>query len=204
MELINVNDDSFCEYGRVIDEIDFTELVSVLATTPLTNEVVYTPACKELEELPIKRYLEEVFWGESPCQIGYCNGFNKKLNALEYHRSSEINIALTDTVLLLGKLSDVKNYTYDTTNVKAFVIPAGKAVEIYATTLHYAPCNVDDRGFRVAVVLPKGTNEALSCKHSNSGEDALLAAKNKWLIGHREGGLDEGTFIGLVGENITI
>ena len=38
-------------------------------------------------------------------------------------------------------------------------------------------------GFLVAVVLPKGTNEALEHPHTG-GEDALLAAKNKCLIGH--------------------
>jgi hypothetical protein len=33
---------------------------------------------------------------------------------------------------------------------------------------------------------------------------ALLAAKNKWLIGHPEGGLPEGSYIGLTGENLEI
>ena len=58
-------------------------------------------------------------------------------------------------------------------------------------------------GFLVAVVLPKGTNEVLEHPHTG-GEDALLAAKNKWLIGHPEGGLPEGSYIGLTGENLEI
>ena len=86
--------------------------------------------------------------------------------------------------------------TYDTSLMEAFRIPSGTAVELYATTLHYAPCNASDGGFLVAVVLPKGTNEALEHPHTG-GEDALLAAKNKWLIGHPEGGLPEGSYIGL-------
>lgn len=36
-----------------------------------------------------------------------------------------------------------------------------------------------------------------------AGEDAMLAAKNKWLIGHAEGGLPEGSHIGLIGENLS-
>lgn len=60
--------------------------------------------------------------------------------------------------------------------MEAFRIPSGTAVELYATTLHYAPCNASDGGFLVAVVLPKGTNEALEHPHTG-GEDALLAAK---------------------------
>lgn len=35
-------------------------------------------------------------------------------------------------------------------------------------------------------------------------EDALITAKNKWLIGHAEGGLPEGSHIGLIGKNIDI
>lgn len=206
MELIPVTDERFKEYGRIVDEIDFSELIGALKATPLSDAVEYVASCKELEALPVKDKLDSTFWGESVCQIGYCNGVNKKLNALEYHRCSEINVPAEDTVLLLGRLCEVaSDYTYDTAKVQAFLVPAGVAVEIYATTLHYAPCNVGSKGFQVAVVLPKGTNEALEEDHGKkAGEDRLLAARNKWLIGHREGGLPKGTFLGLKGENITI
>ena len=43
-------------------------------------------------------------FGEMEIQIGYCNGHNSMLNALEYHKSSEINVAATDAVLLLGSI----------------------------------------------------------------------------------------------------
>ena len=65
------------------------------------------------------------------------------LNALEYHKDSEINVAAKDAILLLGLRSEIEeDYTFDTANVKAFLLPAGSAVEIYATSLHYAPCGV--------------------------------------------------------------
>ena len=134
-----------------------------------------------------------------------------RLNALEYHRSSEINIAATDAILLLGALQDVEpDYTYDTANVEAFLLPAGTAVDLYATTLHYAPCSVNGQGFQVAIVLPKGTNYPLEGEHAAvkdnkaSNEDALITATNKWLIGHAEGGLDEGAFLGLKGKNLNV
>ena len=38
--------------------------------------------------------LQKKGYGELPIQIGYCNGKNYKLNALEYHRSSEIDVAV--------------------------------------------------------------------------------------------------------------
>ena len=35
-------------------------------------------------------------------------------------------------------------------------------------------------------------------------EDAMITAVNKWLIGHAEGGLDEGSFLGLKGKNLDL
>ena len=211
MEIKKVTDTAFQKYGRVISHVDMTELIEKLKTMPIPDGVVYEPSVESLENLPVKKELEAVIYGEMPVQIGYCNGHNKKLNALEYHRDSEINIAAEDAVLLLGLRQDVEaDFTYDTSKVEAFLVPAGTAVEIYATTLHYAPCHVDEGGFQVAVVLPKGTNYPLKSEHAEvvngkaMSEDALLTAVNKWLIGHAEGGLSEGTFPGLKGENITL
>ena len=39
-----------------------------------------------------------------------------------------------------------------------FFVPAGTAFEMYETTLHYAPCGVDGKGFKDVIILPKGTN----------------------------------------------
>lgn len=211
MEIKKVTDAAFKKYGRVISHVDVTELVAALKETPIPADVVYEPSVESLEKLPVKEELSRVIYGEMPIQIGYCNGHNKKLNALEYHRDSEINIAAEDAVLMLGSLQDVEaDFTYDTSKVEAFLVPAGTAVEIYATTLHYAPCHVEDGGFQVAVVLPKGTNYELKEAHAKvengkaPNEDALLAAVNKWLIGHAEGGLPEGSFLGLKGENLSL
>ena len=120
---------------------------------------------------------------------------------MEYHRSSEIDIAVTDLILLLGCQQDIREgYVYDTSQIEAFFVPAATAVELYATTLHYAPCTAREGGFRCAIILPKGTNDALSFKTSEEGENRLLAAVNKWLIAHEEAGI-EGAFCGLQGEN---
>ena len=203
MQILSVNDDEFRKYGRVVDNVDFTALIEELKRTPVPAGVVYEPAVKELEALPVRLDISQIVYGEMPVQIGYCNGHNSKLNALEYHRDSEINIAATDMILMLGLLTDVsKEHTYDTANVKAFLVPAGTAVEVYATTLHYAPCGVDGQGFKCVVVLPKGTNLDVVNTHATA-EDKLLAASNKWLIAHEDAHID-GAFNGLRGENITV
>lgn len=204
MEIKKVTDAAFRKYGRTIPEFDFSELVEKLAETPLPDGVVYEPSVGILEALPVKEKLETAYYGELPIQIGYCNGHNHLLNAVEYHRSSEVDIAAEDLILLLGSQEDITDdYTYDTSKIEAFLCPKGTAVELYATTLHYAPCSVGDAGFRCAVVLPKDTNLPLDQKHAGY-EDALITAKNKWLIGHAEGGLDAGAHIGLIGENISV
>lgn len=205
MQIKKVTDAAFRKYGRVVEGIDFSGLVETLQTkTPCPADVVYEPSVEVLEALPVFKELQTKTYGELPIQIGYCNGNNYMLNALEYHRSSEINVAASDAVLLVGWQPDVTDdFTYDTSLVEAFLLPKGTAVELYATTLHYAPCNGTEEGFRVAIVLPKDTNLPLDEAH-DGGEDAHLTAKNKWLIGHPQGGLPEGSPMGLLGENIRI
>ena len=205
MEIKKVTDPEFRKYGKIVEKIDFSGLIRALEEkTPLPEAVVYEPSVEALEAESVFQLLEGKAYGEMPVQIGYCNGHNHKLNALEYHRSSEINVAATDAILLVGHQQDITpEFTYDTFLVEAFLLPKGTAVEVYATTLHYAPCSVGNQGFRVGIILPRGTNYPLKDVHAG-WEDQLLAATNKWLIGHPEGGLPEGSHLGLVGENITV
>jgi len=205
MTIYNVTDEKFAAYGKVVKNVDFSELVKVLnEKTPLPDGVAYEPSVDVLEELPVFGELSKKTYGEMPIQIGYCNGHNELLNAFEYHRDSEINVAATDAILILGKQGDITpDFTYDTAKAEAFFVPAGTAVEVYATTLHYAPCGVKGAGFKVGIVLPRGTNYPLDEKHEG-WEDSLITAKNKWLIGHAEGGLDAGAHIGLIGKNLNI
>lgn len=205
MQIYKVMDERFKAYGKVVKDIDFSDMVRVLKEeTPIPEDVAYVPGLEALESLPVMKELTRKVYGEMPIQIGYCNGHNSLLNALEYHRSSEINVAATDAILLVGKEQDItEDFTYDTSLVEAFLLPEGMAVEMYATTLHYAPCGVDGAGFQVAIILPKGTNLDLEESHQG-GEDGHLTAKNKWLLGHPEGGLPEGSPMGLTGKNLSV
>lgn len=206
VRLQELTGESFCRYGRILKEYDMAELLNAMEATPLPEGVIYVPSDAELERLPVFEKLTEQIGGGLPVQLGYCNGHNHKLNALEYHRSSELNVAVTDMVLLVGSQQDVEgDNTYDTGRVEAFFVPAGTVLEVYATTLHYAPCSADNRGFRCVVVLPRGTNLELDKKAPETSEGRLLFAKNKWLIAHEESGLEaDGAFIGLKGENLTV
>ena len=102
---------------------------------------------------------------------------------------------------LLASFFDIKDDSLSSNNVSLFYLPAGIAVELYATTLHFAPCAVGANGYRVGVILPKHTNDALaSGRHS---DEPLLFANNKWLIAHPDSpSAKRGAYIGIKGENI--
>ena len=205
MKIYPITASEFCKYGRILKNLDTKDLLNAMEQTPLPKDVIYIPSDSNLEALPIYQQFQNEVYGELPIQIGYCNGNNYLLNAVEYHRSSEINVAQKDLILLLGSQQDItEEFTYDTSKMEAFLLPANTAVEIYATTLHYAPCNANEDGFRCVVVLPKDTNLALTTSHKTEGEDKLLTAKNKWLIAHKDSGLEGQAFIGLIGENLSV
>ena len=205
MTVKKVTDPAFKAYGRVITGYDFSGLLKAMEQTLLPEDVIYIPSLPEMEALPAAKELENGIYGQMPIQIGCCNGHNKKLNAVEYHRDSEVDIAVDDLILILGKQQDIEeDHTYDTSRMEAFLVPAGTAVEVYATTLHYAPCHVKDEGFRCVIVLPRDTNLDMEPVEVKDPEDRLLFARNKWLIGHAQGGLPEGVFIGLKGENLSV
>ena len=205
MNLIPVTDVKFKKYGRVVKDVDFEELIEEMKKTPCPEDVVYVASVPELEALPVFYELVERTYGEMPVQIGYGNGKNTLLNALEYLRSSEIDVAVSDLVLMLGKRADItEDFQYDSANVEAFLVPAGTAVEVFADTLHYAPCNTEESGFRMVVILPKGTNLDLMKKHENATvEEKLLFGTNKWVIAHPDAKI-EGAFNGIIGENLKL
>ncbi|WFR60234.1 DUF4867 family protein [Anaerocolumna sp. AGMB13025] len=205
MDIKHVTDPAFGKYGRILTkDYDLTDFLKVMDGMEIPAGVVYEPSVAALESLPIMKTFTDSVYGGLPIQIGYCNGHNHLLNAVEYHRSSEINVAATDLILLIGIQKDITpEYTYPTDQIEAFLVPAGTMIEVYATTLHYAPCGVKGAGFRCGVVLPKDTNLDLEVKPMGAKEDSLLFARNKWLIAHSEAKI-EGAFVGLTGENISV
>nr|WP_294529903.1 DUF4867 family protein [uncultured Blautia sp.] len=204
MKIQNVTDASFRKYGKVLEGYDFTALIREMKHTPVPENVIYVASVEELESMDVAKELQNKGYGGLPIEIGYCNGHNRKLNAVEYHRNSEINVAVTDLVLLIGHQQDIEpDFTYDTANIEAYLVPAGTGIEVYATTLHYAPCHVNDAGFQCVVVLPRGTNTELTFQTETDGEDRLQTAKNKWLIAHEDAKI-QGAFNGLKGKNISL
>ena len=207
MKIQSVYDAAFAPYGKVVKGFDLAAICAEMEKMPCPDgAVVYVPSVEELEALPIFKEFGEQLYGGMPIQIGYCNGDNHTLNCLEYHRDSELNLAVTDLILLLGLEGDIdfEKYEYDTAKVEAFLCPKGTLVEVYGTALHYAPINAGGK-FRCVVVLPKGTNTELTFKPDPAGEARLLTHTNKWLLAHPEAPeARNGAWVGLKGENLTV
>lgn len=208
MRIHSVFDPEFKAYGQIVTGLDETvqEILAALKTTPLPEGVGYVPTDPDLQELPAAVEVSEHCFGGMPVQLGWCNGHNTRLNCLEYHRDSEFNLGTEDFILLLGLQGDIVDGVLDTATIKAFKAPAGVLIEVFATALHYAPCHCDpEKGFRVMVALPMGTNTEKPGITPKSPEDKLLWARNKWLLAHPESGeAKQGAHIGLAGENINI
>ena len=204
MKIYSVTDAAFRPYGKILEGYDTAPLCAAMRSIPMPEQgTAYEPSIPVLEECALYGALQNNAYGGMPIQLGLCWGYNTRLNCLEYHRDSEVNVGARDFILLLGKQDEIENGVLDTGKVKAFRVPAGMAVEVYATTLHYAPCNANDGGFKCVVALPKGTNTDIEKRAPKTEEDKMLFARNKWLLMHPEAA-EEGQYVGLVGENICV
>lgn len=205
--ILSVYDKEFATYGNIVEGYDFSGLINYMEKSTDIPEAgnIYVASVPEMEALPIVVELENRFYGGMPIQVGYCNGRNSTYNGFEYHKGSEINVAITDFMLVLGHTWLIaEDNTYRIEDAQVFFVPKGTVIEMFQTTLHLSPCKVTDEGFKGIVVLPRGTNTPLASKPASpKGEDVLLLQRNKWVIAHpdREPLIKQGAFPGLIGEN---
>ena len=202
IKIYSVTDNEFKSFGRIINDIDVSEIVKVAESFEITEGISYKPSVKEFENLAVAEEITNTLFGTLPTQIGYCYGHCRYMNATECHTSNEVNIAITDLVLILGHRWDIVDNKINSSMFKAFFVPKGTAIEIYSTSLHYCPCQVSDNGFGCIVALPKDTNTELDLKLN----DKRITAKNKWLLAHidNEAKISQGAVAGIIGINYQI
>ena len=162
----------------------------------------YLASVEAFEALEIAEKIKDDVFGTLDTQIGYCCGHSRYLNALEWHACSEVNIAITPLVLMLAKRSDINGGRLDSSSVKVFFVPKGAVIEVYATTLHFCPCEVNADGFGCVVGLPAATNTPLEYATS----DPFLFRRNKWILAHKDNKalIERGVVPGIYGENYKI
>ena len=175
--VLNVNDPAFAPYGRVIQGYDFSGMIEYMEKETRIPESgnIYVASVPEMESMPAAAQVQATFYGDMPIEVGYCNGRNTTWNGFEYHKGSEINVAVTDFMLILGHVWQIEaGGTYRFENAKVFYVPRGTAFEMYQTTLHLSPCRVCDEGFKGIVILPRGTNTPLDSRTPNDDPESRL------------------------------
>jgi hypothetical protein len=201
--LYSTTSTKFKEFAKILPFKDAIDAYNYVRKTiiPQTGNQYVAHDEQFVNELKNTTIFDEIF-GYVPLQYGFVNGHNRKINALEFHKSSEVNISVDDMILFFGHARDIQNNTYDLNNAVAFYIPKQTAFEVYPEVLHFSPCAVTNNGFRCAVILPLGTNTDLL----KSPTDAMLFKKNKWLLAHKEAThiIERGAQIGLSGVNTEI
>ena len=199
IQIFSVQDPEFRRYGRILRENTDVFLRAGEQIPMPEAGAAYRASLPELEALPETADFQRRHWGGSPAQMGLCWGYNRKMNALEWHTCNEMNVALTDLVLLLAKREQVtEDLRLDAGAVRGFYVQRGQAVEIYADTLHFTPCQVRPAGFACLVSLAKGTNLPLTGERTGA-----LWCVNKWLLASEKNTtlVDRGAVPGILGEN---
>ena len=104
MKIRSVYDAAFKAYGQILEGYETAELLKAMEEIPLPDAgTAYRPGIESLEACAVFADFRDRAYGGMPVQLGMCWGRNTKLNCLEYHRDSEVNIGTTDFILLLAR-----------------------------------------------------------------------------------------------------
>ncbi len=211
LPLYSVHDREFRRYGCVFAFDGQARLAEALAKTAIPESGNrYAASEPALEAVNANAALSGACFAGKPVQVGCCNGRGFTMNAMEYHRCSEINMTTTGLVLLLAAPEALRDGALDAKDVVGFLLEPGTAVEIYPMVLHFAPCRIAEGGFNCLVVLEQGTNQPLeqigkTVDTTLPGEDKLLWMTNKWMTCHPDSPqAEKGAFQGIRGENLTL
>lgn len=202
LRIRSVNDTEFERYGRIL-HLDADPILTYTQEQSKLPESgsSYEPDIEKLHPFSIINRIKQDIYGSLPIEVGICHGHNSVLTGLEYHVGPEVNIAVTDCLLALGRKESLQNNTIQGDTLDIFYIPQGKVIELYEGTLHYCPFSADQKGFSTIVILLDKTNTSISYQPGS-----LITKRNKWFIAHVENTakIEAGNVAGLLGTAIEI
>lgn len=203
LNIKSVEDASFKSYGKLLQGFALEPIIQYAEENVIIPEQGnnYIASIEALELFDCIQLIKDKIYGQLEVEVGSCSGQNTRLTGFEYHQGSEVIIAVTDCVMILGKIYDMDYDDYNSDQSEIFYVKKGQAVELYGTTLHYTPCKAESKGYITIVVLLKGTNAQIENSSSR-----LLTKKNKYFITHesQEEKIKNGVYPGLKGELIEI
>lgn len=198
MQILKVTDEAFRPYGKVITGIDVSDIIRAMEKTPCPkDDVVYVASEADLEVCGSAKQISDslVRRNADPDWLLQRKQLSSECSGISPRQRDQRSGDRYDPDPGKGAGYHTEQ-TYDSSKMEAFLVPAGTVIEVYATTLHYAPCNVAESGFKAVVVLPKGTNTDLDPYTKATKEDEMLFARNKWLLSHPEANI-EGSVAGI-------
>ncbi|MCD7838286.1 MAG: DUF4867 family protein [Clostridiales bacterium] len=201
-----VTDPSFRQYGQLLPHFQFPEMKRyIYEETPIPADVTCSPELMAMDEaIQITQYV----YGETACQVGYFSDSPDHMNALEYHKCSELLVEFEPCVIIVGQIWQIEQDRLNAADLKVFYVPADTCLELYATTLHFAPCAATTAGVRQVVCQTATTNTPLHHpeRRDLTGENKYLLQRNKWVIAHKDAApmFDETVWMGIEGENLAV
>ena len=203
-----ISDPEFSKYGKIYTNYDVTDVMEYMDKNITIDKTsnIYVPSNAELEKISSMQTIATDIFAGMPFEAGECTGQSSNFTAVEYHQGSELNVMLTDVVMVLGKRNILEeNGTFNAKEQgELFFVPRGTVVEFYSDTLHYSPIKVDNSGFKIIVMLPAGSNQPLPENfHSNNPR---IVKKNKFQVVHesRTDKIKQGAQIGVSGDLIEL
>lgn len=205
--ILPVNDPAFLQYGIIYKQYDLAEVNTVMKTQTVPKlGATYLESIAELEETKAIKAIGRDIYANMPIVAGATLGHSTTFTAFEYHQCSEVNIMIDDVIMVLAKRQTLEHQGYIDPNKDAamFYVPAGTVIELYNDTLHYTPLEVWSKGYKVVVIVTKGTNKPLPKDfHSNN---LRVVKQGKFQIVHasRKDKVALGYDVALSGELISV
>lgn len=201
-------DPAFTKYGKIYTNYDVTDAIKYMDEQIKIDKDsnIYVPSNYALEQVPSMQTIGTDIYAGMPFEAGECTGQSSNFTAVEYHQGSELNVMITDVIMVLGKRSVLEeNGTFNAKEeAELFFVPRGTVVEFYSDTLHYSPIKVDNSGFSIIVMLPAGSNTELPENFHST--NPRIVKKNKFQVVHesRTDKIEQGAQIGVSGELIEL
>ena len=206
--IYTVNDPEFKTYGVVHPTVKVPKMREFIYAQEMPAGEFYVPCEEKLMEMDEAIYFTQFAYGETACQVGYYTGFCTKLNGVEYHKCSEVLVEFEPCVLIVGHIWDIEDQKLQSSDLKLFYCPPETCVELYATTLHFAPAMATTAGVRQVVCQTLTTNTPLHHPEllTDRDENPMLLERNKWVLIHEEAkaGFSDRAVVGIMGENVSV